>query len=218
MENDHVIVVTVPSCCKINVAHELRKRGFIVLSCIDLGGTMVLATTMSKRLIVKLSLQEDIPLKPIKKYTSYQSLMLSSAGIAVILKSSTISASGAWIAHNNSHCDTLTIGTGSESELTKLCNYYGPHIALQFAFIAFNKYHLPGTSLVGLIVLLEQASSSAAVNSSLWMYVYCFYLALWSSYHLQRWKQRHCSLTYLWGVQSTHTEAVDAEIVKVGIM
>jgi hypothetical protein len=215
MENEPTIVVKAPYKCDSDVEFELRRRGFVVQSSQQDGEFLFVATTMSKKLVVKLSLQEDIPLKPIKKYSAYQSLSLANAAIAVILRASSVGATAAWVAHGKNGTQNLTTISGNEHELTGICNYFGPSIALQFGVIAFNKYHLTAVSVVGLMIFLEQAAAPPGAAQSIWVYAYCLYLALWSSYHLQRWKQRQNSLSYLWGSLGADQEAVDAEVAKV---
>jgi hypothetical protein len=213
MESEPVLIDSIPVSNEADIEHELRRRGFIVLTSEESGDCVNYALTLSKRLVVKLSLQEEIPLKPMKKYTAYQSFLLANAALSIIERSTTISATAVWVAHNKDISSKLTTTTGNEAELTKLCNYFGPQISLQFAFIAFNRYHLPAMSVVGLMLFLEQVSVGAL--GPVWLYLYTIYLALWSSYHLQRWKQRQSSLLFLWGVLGADSAAFDAEWAKV---
>jgi hypothetical protein len=213
MEGVPVIIVETSAQGDLDEAFELRRRGFVVQSEERSGEKKVFAVTMSKRLIVKLSLQEEIPLKPLRKYSAYQSLCLANAAIVVVMRASSIGAIAAWIAQDGLQQAHLTTISGNEAELTTLCNYFGPHMSLQFGFISFNRYHLTALAVVGLIVFLQQASVGTLPTT--WSYIYCTYLALWGSYHLQRWKQRQNSLLFLWGTLGADGEALDAEWSKV---
>lgn len=213
MDAEPIIIVEVNDPEDSDVAFELRRRGFLVQSEEMVGEKKVFAVSMAKRLVVKLSLHEEIPLKPIKKYSAYQSLLLANAAIAVILRASSIRASAAWVAHDESHSTALTTTYGNEAELTSLCNYFGPHVSLQFGIISFNRYHLTSVSVIGLVLFLQRAAFGDFPAA--WMYVFCIYLALWGSYHLQRWKQRQNSLLFMWGVLGADADALDAEWSKV---
>jgi hypothetical protein len=215
MEGVPVIIVETSIQGDLDEAFELRRRGFVVQSEERIGEKKVFAVTMSKRLIVKLSLQEEIPLKPLRKYSAYQSLCLANAAIIVVMRASSIGALAAWIAQDGSQQAHLTTISGNEAELTTLCNYFGPHISLQFGFVSFNRYHLTALAVIGLIVFLQQASVGTLPTT--WSYIYCTYLALWGSYHLQRWKQRQNSLLFLWGTLGADGEALDAEWSKVSL-
>jgi len=214
MDSGPVIIVQLKSNSKVNVAHELRKRGFLVLSTTEKEQFTYVATSMSNKLVVKLSLQEDLALKPLKKYSAYHALRLANAGVEIIMRAQSIGAAAAWVAHNPAAAKSLTDQNGNETELTAICNYYGPHIALGFGFVSLNVYYLKGLALVGLIALIEILSNSLGLAAG-WLPFYCAYLALWSTYHLQRWKQRRAALSYVWDIQRIEEDALDLEIVKV---
>lgn len=199
---------------KEDVPYELRRRGFVVQSASMRTQSLYTLVTLSKKLIVKLSIQENVPLKSVRKDSLFTSLKLANAGIAIIMRATSIGAKAAWVAHDEVAAAKTTdnICTGSEAELMSLCNYYGPNVALKHGLVLLNRYYLQALALVGLIMVLEYRANSAR---SMWTPVYAAFLALWGSFHLQRWRQRRSALSFLWGVFCGAEEAErDAEATE----
>lgn len=211
MESGPVIIVESLLAKKDEISYELRKRGFVVLSTFEWTQSLHTLVALSKKLTVKLSIQENVPLKPLKKYSAYQALLLANAGISIIMRAQSIGATAAWVAHDQTHKNATHITEGNEAELTSLCNYYGPSIALKHGMVHFNRYFLQGLALVGLIMFLEYQANTA---NSLWTPVYAACLVVWGSYHLQRWRQRHSTLAHMWGTFSAEAVEYDAEALQ----
>eukprot|EP01032_Pedospumella_encystans_P025612 gene25612-28940_t len=166
---------------------------------------------MSHKLFVKLSLQENLTLTPVKKYSSYQALKLANSFIEIILRSKSIGASAAWVAHNPTMASTITNESTTDAALTDTFNYYGSYIALLVGFQSLSVCYLQGQALVGSIALLEILRNPAGASAA-WLPFYCSYLQLWVTYCLQRWKQRKAALLYTWGV--AEEPAMDLAIVQ----
>jgi len=213
MESEPLIIVQVHSKGKEDVHHELRKRGLKVLSSNEKEHFTYVVTSMSYKLIIKLSLQENLTLKPLKKYSSYQALKLANCCVEMILRSESIAASAAWVAHN-----AITNNNHIETALTETFNYYGPNIALSIGFQSLSVYYLQGLALVGSFASLEILRNPVGA-SAVWLPFYCFYLNNWNIYYLQRWKQRRAALLYAWGISETEGSAPDdLALVQVNYM
>lgn len=212
MESEPLIIVQARAEGKGNISHELRKRGLNVLSSLETEHFTYAVTSMSHKLIIKLSLQENLTLTPVKKYSSYQALKLANSCIEIILRSISIGASAAWVAHNPTIASTITNESATDAALTDTFNYYGSYIALSMGFQSLSVYYLQGQALVASLALLEILRNPAGASAA-WLPFYCSYLQLWGTYYLQRWNQRKAALLYAWGV--TEEPAIDVAIVQV---
>ena len=212
MESEPLIIVQARAEGKGNISHELRKRGLKVLSSLETEHFTYVVTSMSHKLIVKLSLQENLTLTPVKKYSSYQALKLANSCIEIILRSKSIGASAAWVAHNRTIASTTTNESTTDAALTDAFNYYGSYITLSMGFQSLSVYYVQGQALVGSLALLEILRNPAGASAA-WLPFYCSYLQLWDFYYLQCWKQRKAALLYTWGV--AEEPAMDLAIVQV---
>jgi hypothetical protein len=77
-------------------------------------------------------------------------------------------------------------------------DYYGPRIAMYFAFIAFYTKSLVPMSLLGSILFLIQIYSG--VIDSIFLPIFSVALVLWGSVFLQFWKRERSTLAAKWKI------------------
>ena len=200
------------------ISHELRKRGFIVSFCNSyrdssslaaseqLKSTTCLALSMSKKLIIKLALQEDIEVKPLSQYEVVQKTKLANAAIAIIQRTGSLGYISVWLAHDkplldsidliNMKCSTaVTVEDEQQQQepteptqeeqhnnlITALHSYYGPQIAQHVAFLHHFNTQFAVPTVTGTCLFIVTARSSS--KSSMWTSIFHVFLALWSSHH-----------------------------------
>lgn len=214
MEFEPLIIAKISSSDTGNAVHELRKRGFQVLSTREVGIFTYVLTSISPKLVIKLCLHDNLDLKPPKRYSEFQALKLVSSGVEVIMRSKSIHACAAWIAQNPTVHHTLTYHENTRTDLSDICNYYGPCFALSFGFQELSVSYLQGLALVASIALIEILRNTAGASAA-WLPLYYSYLSLWNVYYMQRWKQRKATLFYAWGIVDTEASATDLDLVQV---
>ena len=198
-------------------SRELRKRGFIVKHCHARNSTSNFAVTMSKRLTTKLAAENDMELRPILDYSTFEQLTLANQAVKVIQRAGPLKCTSCWVAHDHTKRqveDSMSnLKKDSNAALIAINSYYGPQIALYYGFMKFYIKSLVPPMIAGVLLFLHQCLSSQI--DSVYLPIFCLAITLWSTFFLERWK-RHCAeLAYRWGVYGAEDKELTAELAKV---
>ncbi len=83
--------------------------------------------------------------------------------------------------------------------------YYGEHVGMYFAFLAYwtKSLFLPGT--IGLVVFIVQLSLSQQVEP-IGALLYTLFICIWATCFLEQWKQEESRYACLWGCSSQNIQ------------
>jgi hypothetical protein len=222
---DITVILKISTGNEAIAALELRRRGFLVVGNIRIVESHTtcfacFALCLSKKLVIKLALQEGILVKPLKKYTLQEVLLIGNASLSVVRRCQHININEVWLAQSN-RCIGNINGDKSQTnekiltiaEVNKVCDYFGPQIALELEFLSYYAYHLVVPSAVGVVLLFQQVYTGEHFQSR-WIPFYCLFLGVWSSGLMLTWKQRiHC-LSMIWGTLGAEEQLAHKELLS----
>jgi hypothetical protein len=213
-----VVIISGVTVTEKAVCYELKRRGFIVKHSMVQSGICSAAVTLSKKLVAKLSAENNLPVQPLSSHTPASKLVLANSACGVILRSNAIGAKAAWVAHDQ-HRDILMDAVAKSSvsdpgkELLQINSYFGSQVALYYGFLSFyTKNLIPATIGGGLLFLYQLANQHI---DSAWLPVFCLSITVWSTLYLEQWKRRCSELAYAWGVYGSEDMELTVELAKV---
>ncbi len=194
------------------LAYELRRRGFLVGADAHIKGSLNVAVTMSKKLMIKLAIENDIEIKSVKKLDVGQRQIIANKAVQLILRTKTIEAKAAWVAHDEFLTNLISTHTG-QSQLELVNEYYGSKIALYFGWLDFYTVTLRIPAAVGLLLFVHHYFMDD--HDSMWVPAFCIGMCLWGSYFLEFWKRRGAELSFSWRVFGVEDSEMDHQLAKV---
>lgn len=200
------VVVVSKKADEKELAFECRRKGFLVRALNKTKDGYALLLGLSAKLVIKLALVLDLPVKDFAEYTHLEKLMLASEAINVINRAKVIDAKEVWVSHDKNMLSDIDNSKG-EGHLEHVKHYYGSKIAMYFGWLAFFTEVLAIPSIAGLLLFCHQLYLQTV--DSAWVPFFCVLISLWSTYFLEFWKRRGNELSFVWRVFGV--EDADAE-------
>ena len=213
---DHpTIVLSCVSGTEELVTHELRRRGFIVRHCNNENGLNNFALGLSKRLVAKIAVENNMETKILKNYSNYERIYIANMATRIVQRMSGLGAAvKCWVAHDPALTEVSESIVGETSKsLSLINNYFGPQIALYFGYLGFyTRYLLPAMFGGGLMFLHQTLYGEV---DSPWLPVFCLGITIWSTFYLEQWKRHSAELAYAWGVYGCEDKELTEQLAKV---
>ena len=206
------IVVVSKRSDEKEIAYEFRRKGFLVGAIIKTKDGCSFLLSLSPKLVLKLALELNLPLKTFGEYTNLEKLRIASPAILVINRANSIQAEDVWISHDKSMLKEID-STSGDIHLAHVKDYYGSKIAMYFGWLAFFTKVLAIPSIAGLLLFCHQIYLQDV--DSIWVPFFCVLISLWSTYFLEFWKRRGNELSYGWKVFAVEDADTEQDLAKV---
>jgi hypothetical protein len=194
------------------VAFECRRKGFLVGGFMKTKEGNGCIVSMSPKLVVKLALELNLPLKPFSSYASLERLLLASQALDILKRTKAIDAEDVWISHENEMLREID-STHGDAHLQHVKDYYGSKIAMYFGWLAYYTKILAAPSIAGCLLFGHQLYLGSV--DSAWAPFFCVFISLWSTYFLEFWKRRGNELSFYWKVYGVEEVDSDQATAKV---
>lgn len=222
------------------VSHELRKRGFLVEACSNgshansnsnsannsshdketvqksqetqKSNYYDLLVSMSPKLVIKLAIHSNLPIKRFQDYSYSQKLVLLEHAINILKKTKPISAKSVWLSSDKDFVNL--IHNEEDSKKQNLLNYYyGSKIAIYFGWLKYYTHELRVPALLGTVLFIHQ--TIVGTIDTIFMPIFCIFISLWGTYLLEFAKRRMSEMAFEWKVSGVEDEELDEELAKV---
>lgn len=194
------------------VAFECRRKGFLVRSMLKTKSGHAFLLSLSPKLVVKLALELDLPVKLLADYTSLEKLTLASEAMNVLNRAKGIDVDEVWVSHDKDMLKDIDGSTG-DVHLQHVKDYYGSKIAMYFGWLAFLTKVLAIPSIAGVMLFCHQLYLQTV--DSAWVPFFCVLITLWSTYFTEFWKRRGNELSFQWKVFGVEDVNAEEDLAKV---
>jgi hypothetical protein len=194
------------------LAYECRRKGFLVGALVKTKDGNACLLSFSPKLVVKLSIELNLPMKSYHEYSNLEKLRLASAAIAVVERAGGIDVEDVWVSHDKNMLKDIDSTTG-DAHLEHIKDYYGSKIAMYFGWLGFFTRVLAIPSIAGVLLFCHQMYLQDV--DSIWVPFFCVLIALWSTYFLEFWKRRGSELSFLWKVFGVEDADAEQDLAKV---
>jgi hypothetical protein len=208
------VVVVSRKADEKELAFECRRKGFLVRASNKTKDGHSLLLSLSAKLVVKLALVLDLPVKTFAEYSNLEKLMLASEAINVIHRAKAVEAEEVWVSHDKNMLSDIDNSKG-ESHLEHVKHYYGSKIAMYFGWLAYFTKVLAVPSIAGVMLFCHQLYLQTV--DSAWVPFFCVLISLWSTYFLEFWKRRGNELSFLWKVYKVEDADEEEDLTKVAL-
>eukprot|EP01034_Spumella_vulgaris_P025395 gene25395-31853_t len=127
------------------------------------------------------------------------------------MKTESIGAKAAWVAHDNIITEEIT-RTHGHSKLEMINSYYGSKIALYFGWLEFYTVCLQTPAIAGTLLFVHQYFIDSVDSSC--VPVFCMGMCLWGTYFLEFWKRRGTELSFAWKTLGVEDDEADRELAE----
>ena len=172
-------------------------------------GVYILVLTLQEKLMLKLAIDNFLPVKNVHDYSKTEKIQLAQEAIKIINRMSDIDTIDACISHDENSLDSLTSATGT-TQLDYINDYYGSEIATYFAWMTFYSSYLTIPAFSGIFLFAHQMYVGQ-VDSPLLPW-FSILVSLWSAFLLEFWKGRNAELAFRWHVNEDDEEDKSIEV------
>lgn len=103
----------------------------------------------------------------------------------------------------------------SDAKTTKITEYYGSQIGFYFSFLHFYTTLLFVPAVFGLLLFIYDIFDSERNTDSVYLPLYCIFMAIWATFFLSIWKRKCSVLSYKWKVADCEVHELDQELNKL---
>lgn len=187
---------------------RLKKSGFEVVAQND----SFLLARLTRRLLLKHIISLDLSLDTFNNYSPIEKLHIvkSVLTLDLLLNKNKLGVKDAWIANFEEHKKLFANEKDESKRLVGILAYYGPQIALYFAWLSHYTYSLTPVAVAGLLVFTYQWYTGLA-DSSLTVY-FTLFVAFWALCCLQLWKRKSTELSQVWGTLDSDFGLLDEDL------
>lgn len=212
------------------VKRELRKRGFMVENHFvsnphTQSKKYVLA--MSEKLYIKLIVELDFPLVRYRNCLPTHRLLVVQAALDFIKRCpKTLMVEDVWIAHNeesyaklfrSTNCtswrERITAMFKYSSKVDEISAYFGPQIALYFAWMDHYTDNIIIPAIAGLLLFGHLWLTDSI--DSIYTPFYAILISIWGTTFMEFWKGKCAQKAFSWGVLGVEDDEADLEMTKV---
>ena len=168
---------------------------------------------MSHKLIIKLALEELYPIKHPSHYSKVELFGLAQIAVQSITSMNEFKVIDCWILKDDELIQGIFKGS-KDQQLRLIYEYYGPSIAIYFAWLAFYCDHLQVPAAAGLILFVYEIYFGNSNDSSLLIW-FGLFVSLWSTLFLELWRRRNAELSCLWNIIEAEHQQTSHEYLMV---
>lgn len=212
-----------------DMKRELRRRGFMVENHVvkDVANPVYkYVVAISEKLYVKLLIENDFPLVSYKACLPLHKLLVMQAAEDMLKRYSDVfDVLSVWIAHDEKKYTKLFHSDESagwvdrvkslfkyQSKVNPIYEYFGPQIALYFAWIDHYTENLTIPAIAGALVFYHQYSTNSI--DSQYMPYFAILIAIWGTTFMEFWKGKCSEHAYRWGVFGVEDDEADEELAS----